>query len=125
MALSKQRQQELEYLTPLVEDILKTDITEHISHTMLTMKLKRGQGKRTCGTVKGAMGSWYGSEPRMVINYSAYKDDVTEEQVKNLSVQYSGRWELYLHARKYGLSNDMAHSFAMFYSLSTFKDIAA
>ena len=40
MALSEERQFQLDFLTPLVDDILDTNIQEHISYEKFEMKIE-------------------------------------------------------------------------------------
>ena len=114
MELSKERQNQLNFLAPLVDDILSTNIDEYISNIEVEMKMERGQGKRAKGMVKGGMGCWYGTEKRTKIDFSLYSKDMTNAQKGLLKEHNNSKMFLYLQARKYGLNNDMAFAFAMF-----------
>jgi len=121
MALSQKKKDILKSLSPIVGDILKVDANQFVKYETLSMPMKRGQGKRSGGMIKGGMGSWYGSEKRMVIDYSCFIKDMRKEEISILRVQYSGRMHLYVMARAYGLDHYKSFCFAMFFSLGMFK----
>lgn len=122
MALSEENKIFLETLKPITDEILDIDIQKNISSYNLKMKIPRGAGKRFGNTVKGAMGGWYGTERREVVDFSEYKNDFEDSDFRMMCIQYSGRIHNYIRARKFGLEHRISIAFAMFFSLGMLEE---
>lgn len=112
-------QKAIEDLSPLVDDILKIDISRHISFATYEQKLKRGQGKRVKGMVLGAGTTCYGSKSFTVVNLLEFKQDLDNERI--VSLKSSNSLYFYLQARNYGLDIDLSFKFAKLYYFGRIK----
>lgn len=112
-------QQAIEFLTPIVGNILKVDIQRHINFVHCEQKLKRGQGKRIKGMVVGAGTTCYGSKVFTAFNLLEYKNDLSDEKL--ISLKQDNLLHLYLCARNYGLDSELSFKFAKLWYFGKIK----
>lgn len=106
-------QEKIDYLKPLVGDIQNIDISEYFSSITIDFGKQRGQGKRSNGTIKGGMGSFYGPQTYSGFSLEEYLNDFSDEE--KLIIQETHNVGRYLKARKFGLEHKMSIAFSKLY----------